>query len=79
MTRDEYLEWVRSVTYQLAHNKYPDNKNLQLVHQLGMLQRALADLCYIDSDNGNRVNKMFKRNINGPSRPFKSSINNPKK
>lgn len=72
MTRTEYLEWIQSVTSRLAEQRYPDNKNLQIVYQMGLAQRALADLCYIDSENGHQVNRMFKRNISGPTRPFQA-------
>lgn len=71
MTRNDYLEWVQTVVEQLAIKKYPDNINLQRIHQLGMLQRALADLCYMDSANGNKVNQMFKRNMESNGKPFK--------
>ena len=63
MTRDEYLDWIRTVSTQLAVNKYPDNPKLQAIYQLGLLQRAIADLCYIDSDNAHLVNRMLKRNM----------------
>ncbi len=72
MTRNDYLEWIQTVVEQLAKNKYPDNPNLQRIHQLGMLSKALADLCYIDTDNGNKINAMFKRNMATPGKPFKS-------
>ncbi len=71
MTRNDYLEWIQQVVKQLARNKYPDNPQLQQIYQLGMLSKALADLCYIDSHNGNLVNRMFKRNMNNKSQPFK--------
>ena len=71
MRREDYLEWVQQVVEQLARKKYPDNPNLQQIHQLGMLTKALADLCYIDSDNMHRVNAMFKRNMDQPGKPFK--------
>ena len=63
MTRDEYLQWIQRVTHELARSKYPNNREQQLLFQLGLTQRALADLCYIDSDNTNKVNRMLKRNI----------------
>lgn len=62
MTRDDYLQWVRTVSSQLATIKYPDNKLQQAQYQLGMLQRALGDLCYMDSMNTRKVNAMFTRN-----------------
>jgi len=72
MTRDDYLQWVRSVSNQLANIKYPDNTKQQYQYQLGLVQRALADLCYMDTNNGNKVNAMFTRNIpNNTTKPFK--------
>jgi len=72
MTRDDYLQWVRSVSSQLAHIKYPDNKLQQAQYQLGLLQRALGDLCYMDSMNTHKVNAMFTRNTPNKSiKPFK--------
>lgn len=71
MTRNDYLEWVQEVVEQLARQKYPDNPNLQRIHQLGMLQRALADLCYMDSENAHKVNRMFKRNMATEGKQFK--------
>lgn len=73
MTRDDYLQWVRTVSNQLAVIKYPDNKSQQAQYQLGLLQRALGDLCYMDSNNTHKVNAMFTRNTpNNNTKPFKS-------
>ena len=64
MTRIEYLNWIREHSRTIAANKYPNDIHLQLLFQLGLVQRALADLCYEDSDNSRKVNRMFKRNEN---------------
>lgn len=72
MTSQEYLQWIQRVSAELAERKYPNDKTLQLVYQMGMAQQALADLCYIDSDNAHKINKMLKRNINGPTRRFQA-------
>lgn len=61
MTREEYLEWIQTITGQMAQ-AYSDDPHLQLAYKLGLTQRALADLCYIDSHNTSRVNSMYKRN-----------------
>jgi hypothetical protein len=72
MTRDDYLQWVRTVSNQLASIKYPDNTQQQYQYQLGLVQRALADLCYMDSHNMHKVNAMFTRNIpNNTVKPFR--------
>jgi len=70
MTRDEYLDWIQRVSTQLAVAKYPDNPRLQSIYQLGLVQRALADLCYIDTDNAHQVNRMLKRTMANEHVPY---------
>jgi hypothetical protein len=72
MTRAEYLNWIQGITAQLAEERYPNNKQLQIVYAMGLCQRALADLCYIDSDNTSRVNRMYKQNTSKPTRPYRT-------
>lgn len=72
MTRAEYLDWIQNISHNLAKEKYPDNQQLQLIYAMGLCQRALADLCYDDSNNTYKVNSMYKRNTTQATEPYKS-------
>ena len=59
--KERYKKWIENELVAIAADKYPGDKNLQQIYQIGFLRAQLTEAMYADSHVESRFRAMVNR------------------